>query len=41
MVLTHSVFVIFDVVLVGMLLIPQTNIFARAYELLNPRGFGL
>ena len=40
MILTHSVFVISDVVLVRMLLIPQANIFARAYELVDPRGFG-
>ena len=41
MVLTHPVFVISDVVLVRMLLIPQTYVFARAYELVDPRGFGL
>ena len=40
MVPTHSVFVIPNVVLVRMLLIPQTDVFTRAYELVNPRGFG-
>ena len=41
MVLTRSVFVISNVMLVRMLLIPQTDVFTRAYELVDPRGFGL